>query len=55
MLHNSLTVHTNDPDIDLATDPEVLKVIDGYAWNEFDVQHLRDSGPSRGFSLTLFV
>ena len=42
MLHYSLTVHTDDLDIDLATDPEVLQVIDGYEWNELDVQHVGD-------------
>ena len=42
MLHYSLTVHTDDPNADLATDPELLQIIDGNEWNEFDVQHLRD-------------
>ena len=42
MLHYSWTVHTDDPNADLATDPELLQIIDGNEWNEFDVQHLRD-------------
>ena len=35
MLHYSWTVHIDDPNADLATDPELL---DGTEWNEFDVQ-----------------
>ena len=42
MLHYSLTVHIDETDIDLATDPEVLQVIDGYEWDSFDVQDLHD-------------
>ena len=37
MLHYSWTVHTDDPNADLATDPELLQIIDGNA-----AQQLRD-------------
>ena len=55
MMHFSLTINSEDPNIFLMIKPEIFKTVEGCEWNDFDVQtlHVSWSFPLKEWALTL--